>query len=732
MKKLAVFALLIALPVIANQLDPITTFAGNGAVGFGGDGGPATSASFYDPSEVTVDSVGNVYVVDANNERIRRIDLFGTITTVAGNGDCAFAGDGGPATSASFCYPTSVAVDASGNLYISDLNNQRVRRVDGSTGVITTVAGNGASGYSGDGVPATSASLWNPYGVAVYGGSFYVAEIGGNRVRRVDPAGIITTIAGNGASSYSGDGGPATAAGLNGPSGIAFDAAGNLFIADQANSAVRRVDAATGIITTVAGNGAPGFSGDGGPAAQATLNAPEDVAVDEKGNLFIADSTNERIRRVDAASGTITTVAGNGAPGFSGDGGPAVSASLNIPTGVAVGRYGRLYIADMMNYRIRRVLMQVDTSTAVSSTKNPSTYGELLYLNATVTPPYAAGALEFFDGSTSLARFYVTTGSASWPASFLGAGSHSITAVFTGDTGFLNSTSPTLAQTINKASTSTTAGTSNNVVNPGDPVTLRASVLPSAATGNVQFFDGSTSLGTSTLSNGSTSLTVTLASGTHPISEVYLGDANYSGSTSLTFPEIVNSPTSTTIASSPNPSSFNQAVTLTATLSPSSAPNGIQFYDGNTALGTALPTNGTATLTVSSLSVGSHSLRAAYSGAIGFLPSSSPTLTQTVNRAATTTMLASSLNPSNSGESVTFSATVTSAGALNAPITGTVQFKDGSTLLGTTTLSSGLASFTTSNLSVATHSITASYTGDSNYNPSASPVLSQVVNRKKR
>ena len=324
----------------------ITTVAGGGS---GGDGGPATSASLLGPSGVAVDAAGNLYISDG--ERIRKVTPSGIITTAAGNGIRGYSGDGGPATSASLRDPWGVAVDAAGNLYVGDTNNDRIRKVS-PAGTITTVAGGG--GVFGDGGPATGASLNSPYGVAVdAAGNLYIADRNNHRIRKVSPAGVISTVAGNGAYSYSGDGGPATSASLHGPHGVAVDAASNLYIADRDNERVRRVSAG-GTITTVAGNGAYEFSGDGGPATSASLQGPRGVAGDAAGNLYIADTGNYRIRKV-SPSGIITTVAGNGAGGFSGDGGPATSGSLSYPHHLAVDAVGNLYIADIYNNRIRKV-----------------------------------------------------------------------------------------------------------------------------------------------------------------------------------------------------------------------------------------------------------------------------------------------------------------------------------------------------------------------------------------
>jgi len=332
--------------IAKNQPLIIDTVAGKLAGGIYVEGGLATEAGFGEPKGVAVDASGNLYIADYYAFCIRKVDTNGIITTAAGNGGLGYPVDGVPATETALGKLEAVAVDASGNLYIADSYFSCVRKVD-TNGIITTVAGNTTPGYSGDGGPATQAQLYRPHGMAVdASGNLFIADSGNHCVRQVDTNGIITTVAGTGTAGFIGDGGFANYAWLNAPRGVAVDASGNLFIADTGNSCIRQVDT-TGIITTVAGTGSL-LPGDGGPATEAQLQKPWGVAVDASGNLFIGELNAYRVRKV-YPSGIITTAAGNGTMGDTGDGNPATQARLYAPMGVAVSPSGDLYIADSNN-----------------------------------------------------------------------------------------------------------------------------------------------------------------------------------------------------------------------------------------------------------------------------------------------------------------------------------------------------------------------------------------------
>ena len=330
----------------------IVTVAGNGVQGTAGDGGPAVAAELTWPFAVAVDDQDAVYVSGFGN-RVRRVDSGGTITTVAGTGGDGHSGDGGAAIQAAVFFPSGLALDADGSMYLNTAF--AVRRVD-PAGIITTLAGGPVQGFSGDGGPAVEAMLRNHFGIITLGpdDNLYIADVFNQRIRRIDPQGIIRTVAGNGGTGSSGDGQDAMLATFNSPTHALRDDAGNLFVADERSHRIRRIDL-DGVIHPFAGTGEPGYAGDGGPALDAQLRDPYAMALDSRGHLYIADTNNHVVRRVDP-DGRITTVAGTGEVGFSGDGGPAVHAQLARPRGLFVDRFDNLYIADANNQRVRKVI----------------------------------------------------------------------------------------------------------------------------------------------------------------------------------------------------------------------------------------------------------------------------------------------------------------------------------------------------------------------------------------
>jgi streptogramin lyase len=345
----------------ADPVPMISTVAGTGQQGDSGDGGLATKAQLNQPFDVAFDSAGNLYFSDTGNHRVRKVDAkTGIITTVAGNGKKGFAGDGGKATDAMLNEPYGIALDADGDLFIVDRLNYCVRVVDAKTGVISTVAGTGGKlGFTGDGGPATQALLREPNGICLDGkGKLYVADVADQRVRVVDlTSGVIRTLAGNGTKATAGDGGPLKDATFAGPRAVAMGTDGKLFVVEREGNCVRRIDLAMGTIERFAGTGKKGYTGDGGKALEATFDGPKEIDVDQAGNVYVVDTENEAIRRIDAQSGIVTTVAGKGktkTPGL-GDGGPATAATLGRPHGVAVGPDGALYVGDTNSHRIRRV-----------------------------------------------------------------------------------------------------------------------------------------------------------------------------------------------------------------------------------------------------------------------------------------------------------------------------------------------------------------------------------------
>ncbi len=391
--------------------------------GYSGDGGPATAAKLSQPQGIFVSSGGSLVIADSGNSVIREVNATtGVITTVVGgDGGLVYSNDDGPATDATLANPDGIVVDSQGDIFIADQDFNVIREVNAKTDDMTTIAGNGVDGYSGDGGPATDAELADPAGLALDGsGDLFIADAGNNVIRELNlTTGIITTVAGNGTNGSSGDGGLATDAKLSNPTGVAVDSSGNIYIADQGNNEIREVNATTRAITTIAGDGTSGFAGDGGQATAAELAGPSGVALDGSGNLFIADTDNEVIRALNLSTDVITTVAGTpGMNSYSGDGGPPTAALLDSPAAVAVDSTENLYIADTDNNVIREVTTKASSSQTVTVTpatltitasNDSKTYGTLKSFSATA---FTETGLVSANGDTITGVTETSTGAA--------------------------------------------------------------------------------------------------------------------------------------------------------------------------------------------------------------------------------------------------------------------------------------------------------------------------------
>ena len=347
------FSLLAFLTCSAAGAQIITTVAGNGTTLYNGDTIAAIAATLYAPSDAAFDMEGNMYISDGSHYRIRKVNTAGVITTIAGNGTIGYSGDGGPATAAQVYGTLGILFDNAHNMYFADSYNHCIRKIN-TDGIISTIAGTGVPGYNGDNIPATAAQLYNPhYMVFDAVGNMYITDFGNWRIRKINTSGIITTIAGTGVEGYGGDDSAAISARMDGPYGLALDNGGNIYFADFYNNVIRKIDAA-GIISTIAGTGNAGYSGDGAAATSAWFKNPAGILIGNSGNIYVADVNNHVIREIDS-TGMVSTIAGTGHMGFSGDGGPATAAKFNQPASVSMDNTGSLYVADFENNRIRMI-----------------------------------------------------------------------------------------------------------------------------------------------------------------------------------------------------------------------------------------------------------------------------------------------------------------------------------------------------------------------------------------
>jgi sugar lactone lactonase YvrE len=604
----------------------------------------ATAASLALPAGIAFDSAGNLYVADLNHNIIREVNIAGIATIVAGTGEQGFSGDGGTATSALLDSPAGVAVDGAGNIYIADTHNHRIRKVSGGT--ITTIAGTGIAGFSGDNGSAVSATLNNPTALALdSNGNLYITDTDNHRIRKIAGT-AISTVAGSGEQFFSGDGAAATAAGLDSPNGVAVDAVGNIYIGDTRNQRIRVVNP-SGIISTLAGNGSKAYAGDGGAASGASLARPRGLSMDAQGNIYFADSDNHAIRLI-ANTGTITTVAGNGSQGFSGDGGAATSATLDTPRAPAVQAAGVFALSDTNNNLIREVgsngIINTITGTGPGSGSGQGAGGETLTLSGSSPIAYggsgtftavfsnagkiATGQVSLVDtasSSTPVASATLSNNVATLSVSTLSAGTHNLVVTFGGDSQNAAITSSPYALTITPLPViASVTGLSLQYGQTIPTITGTLSgVLPQDANNVTAVF-------------ATTATTVSPVS-QYPISVTLAGPAATDYTVTLAASSggvtIGKAASTVTLTSSSLAPFSGTPVTFTALAASSTTgtPSGtVSFYDGTTLLITTPIANGSATYTLSGLAGGGHSITAVYSGDSNFTSSTSTAVVETV------------------------------------------------------------------------------------------------------
>ena len=642
----------------------------------------ATTVPVLLPGGVAYDASDNLYLADIAKHVLLKVTAAGALTTIAGTGTQGFDGDGGPATAALLDSPTGVALDGSGNICFSDSHNHRIRRIDAASGIITTIVGTGGAGSSPDGTTASAAAIDLPTALTFSSaGDLFFADARAHLIRRIDHvSGQLTTVAGSGAQGYAGDGGPATAANLDAPEGLAIDSASNLFLSDTHNQRVRRIDGKTGIITTVVGTGQAGISGDSGAGASAEVRLPRGLALDASGNLLVVDSQNHRIRRLDATSGQMSTVAGDGMQAFTGDGGLAVAASLNSPRAVAVNAAGLPALSDSGNARIRQVDAAADihtfagvglTTAGVLTLTGPSVTGYGTgAATATLAASPATGTLTFFDGgSQTLGTAALNANAATFSLGGLAAGQHQLSATYAGDASHGGAQSGVVALTVAPAALMATPNPVSLVYGQAIPAltgTLTGELARDIAAGSV------------TLALSSTAHALS-SPGSYPITASISGAAaaNYTMTAAAGAVTIAKAPAVVTLTS-------GLAVQVASSTS-GTATGSVELVEGGQVIET-LPLSGTgsaafatpsATVAATSVSVAAPTLTAMYSGDSNFLGASSAPVAMAVSSAATPDFaLAASGSAAltvTAGSAAQFSFTATPVnGGLSSPIQLTV------------------------------------------------------------
>ena len=566
----------------------------------------ATTVPLLLPGGLAYDAVGNLYFAETANHVVRRVSPTGVITTVAGNGVQGFGGDGAAATSAMLDSPLALALDAAGNLYIADSHNHRIRRMDISSGIITTLA----------------AQIDLPSALALdVLGDIYVADQRTHLIRRIDHAsGVVTNVAGNGTQGYSGDGGPAILAAIDSPTGIALDAAGNLYLADTHNHRIRRVDASSGMITSVAGTGQPGFSG-------VALNLPRSLAIDTLGNLFVVDSNNQRVRRVDAVTGQMSTIAGAGMQAFAGDSNPAVAASLNNPRAIAISPTNLPTVSDSGNQRIRQVdsaaIIHTIAGLGGTSLEALTLAGPAvtLYGSGTVTATLVAspatGLVTFFDINQgilqSVGSYSLAGNNASFSTASLPVGPHRLAATFAGDALHSPAQSSVFSLTISPVSL---------LANP-NPATMLYGQSAPALTGTLA--------GVLPQDSGQVTLTLTSPATATSNPGAYAIVASVTGSASANY-ALTQSPAVLTVLPAPSTTSLSNALAVHVVTTTSGTPTGaVTLLDaGATSATASLSSTGDATFSGANLSTGTHTLTAVYGGDRDFQGSTSNAAVATI------------------------------------------------------------------------------------------------------